>query len=164
MPPGPSLASNAIASSHHSQTAYEEDDMTLSECDTVGNHMKTLQKLYAWERKLYDEVKVICLVYSPSTIECEAMHIHPINGYGYTHRHEKCCYIYARLMSIYNRNQVTWPPLWVPWFICPIDLFFLCDHLNIYVCIFSLFFFEWETSSFVVRTLFFVILASIGMF
>ena len=41
--------------------------------DTVGNHIKTLQKLYAWERKLYDEVKVVCPVYSLSTIKCEAL-------------------------------------------------------------------------------------------
>lgn len=34
----------------------EEDD--LLECGMSGSHASTLERLYAWERKLYHEVKV----------------------------------------------------------------------------------------------------------
>lgn len=37
--------------------AYEDND--VPECSMMfGSHASTLERLYAWEKKLYDEVKV----------------------------------------------------------------------------------------------------------
>lgn len=57
----PSKAFNAITWhwSHKSSLAmretYEESD--VPECGMAGSHASTLDRLYAWEKKLYDEVK-----------------------------------------------------------------------------------------------------------
>jgi hypothetical protein len=37
-------------------------------CMNSGSHASTLDRLFAWERKLYDEVKVMCTLYFLSTI------------------------------------------------------------------------------------------------
>lgn len=40
--------------------SYSGSDFVEEFCMIAGSHTSTLDRLYAWERKLYDEVKVLC--------------------------------------------------------------------------------------------------------
>ena len=55
------------SSSSRNPLAMKDDDDSGSEyidefCMISGSHSSTLDRLYAWERKLYDEVKVLELL------------------------------------------------------------------------------------------------------
>lgn len=55
------------STSSRNPLAASKEDMDDSGSDFIeefgmiaGSHSSTLDRLYAWERKLYDEVKVLC--------------------------------------------------------------------------------------------------------
>lgn len=49
-----------INSSSSRDEGYESsDDMSEDSCMFSGSHQSTLDRLYAWEKKLYEEVRVL---------------------------------------------------------------------------------------------------------
>lgn len=52
-----------VNSSSPGDEGYESSsDFSEEPCMSSGSHQSTLDRLYAWEKKLYDEVKVILLI------------------------------------------------------------------------------------------------------
>lgn len=52
--------------------AYDENDMAA--CGMFGSHASTLERLYAWEKKLYDEVKAGELIRIAFDRKCQQLH------------------------------------------------------------------------------------------
>lgn len=52
--------------------AYEDTD--IAECGMHGSHASTLERLYAWEKKLYDEVKAGELIRLAFDRKCQQLH------------------------------------------------------------------------------------------
>lgn len=66
--------SSRSSSSRNPLTTKDDVDDSGSDfveefCMISGSHSSTLDRLYAWERKLYDEVKVCCRVHFLSSEE-----------------------------------------------------------------------------------------------
>lgn len=53
-----SSSRNPLATGSKDDADNSESDFVEDFCMIAGNHSSTLDRLYAWERKLYDEVKV----------------------------------------------------------------------------------------------------------
>ena len=51
----------------------------------AGSHSSTLDRLYAWERKLYDEVKVHLLCcFCPSLLKNSLVMLNPVSSQGFS--------------------------------------------------------------------------------
>lgn len=55
-----SSSRNALATASKDDVDDSGSDFVEEFCMIAGSHSSTLERLYAWERKLYDEVKVLC--------------------------------------------------------------------------------------------------------
>lgn len=101
------------SSSSRNPLAMKDDDDSGSEyidefCMISGSHSSTLDRLYAWERKLYDEVKVLELLPTCRMINvCVILHFLPLMiQYSELHFSFYCiciifCIVYSSL-TIYN--------------------------------------------------------------
>jgi len=54
-----SSSRNALAAKTKEDVDDSGSDFVEEVCMIAGSHSSTLDRLYAWERKLYDEVKVL---------------------------------------------------------------------------------------------------------
>jgi len=61
----PSSSRNPLGPTSEDKGVDNNTDLFKSTCTNSGDHALTLHRLYAWERKLYDEVKVTGLVLCP---------------------------------------------------------------------------------------------------